>query len=304
MTESRAKAAPAMFNTTPLGNSEYYSRIKHYLEAISKLSIPNIGTAATGVQIAMERVQPVLKRPEPLKRAWEVTGEAGEDPMLFAPLTMQLERLAVDISAALDKNRIAAFFNSTDDLNNLQAIKELSSLDGHIQDLLFFISCSTKQTSAALNEEADEAVAALRVITSAQDEGPGAEDAQAIIFDTQRSDGYEDVHEESDMHGPNFQGKSFVNGQPKWSDDFLRYLGLNDRCGFPILGRHLTYGPPGDSIGRDAFCGNTCYKFQIDGKGAFVASAGVGASWSSIHDGVQSRTIHSTRESRSPGALC
>ncbi|KAJ7581813.1 hypothetical protein C8J56DRAFT_958333, partial [Mycena floridula] len=150
-----------------------YSAIKHCLDAVSKLAIPGIGTAATGLRIVMEsaqaqeqvklNIEPVQKRIERLwfyiKRAKEVLGDK-DDPELFTPLERQLDQLAADIKASIAQNRIAGFFNGTDDLVNFAGHQR--DIDSHIQDLMFFIMTSTKQKSASLDQDCEKAVTALR----------------------------------------------------------------------------------------------------------------------------------------------
>ncbi|KAJ7581812.1 hypothetical protein C8J56DRAFT_958331 [Mycena floridula] len=174
-----------------------YAGIKNCLDAVSKLAFPGIGTAASGVRIAMENVQaqrqvqidlvPIQKRIERLwfyiHRAQGLPG-ALEDPELFAPIESQLNRLAVDIKAAVQQNRIAAFFNGTDDLANFASHQR--DIDSHIQDLMFFIMTSTKQKTAALHEECNKAVATLRA------ESPPEEPYG--ISNTMRNNKFQDIY--------------------------------------------------------------------------------------------------------------
>ncbi|KAJ7598447.1 hypothetical protein C8J56DRAFT_1091913 [Mycena floridula] len=148
-----------------------WGALKFCLEAVSDLGFPGVGTAATGLRRAVENGQaqaqvkvniiPLQKRIERiwyyLKRAKEVE---GQDPEMFVPLEKELEDLARDIIEALKQNRIAAFFNGTDDLTNFDSHKR--DLDSHVTDLMFFIQMTTKQKTAALQEDCEKAVVALK----------------------------------------------------------------------------------------------------------------------------------------------
>ncbi|KAJ7581738.1 hypothetical protein C8J56DRAFT_1168424 [Mycena floridula] len=96
---------------------------------------------------------------------------------------------------------------------------------------------SLNEKMAALHEDSGKVLAALEVRTSCQPESP-AEDG--------------DIREEDNMG--DFEPSYKPSG--------------------PVISNTISESTFGH-IGRDAFCGNTCYTVQVDGKGALVASAAV-----------------------------
>ncbi|KAJ7581811.1 hypothetical protein C8J56DRAFT_1168462 [Mycena floridula] len=164
-------------NSQPSGSSTNlratYAGIKNCLDAVSKLAFPGIGTAASGVRIAMENVQAQRQvqielgpLQEHMEHIWFCIHSAQSIPgalknlQLFAPLERQLNRLAVDIEAAVQQNRIAAFFNGTDDLAKFASHQK--DIDSYIQTLMFSIAISTNQELNALCKQRDEAVTIFR----------------------------------------------------------------------------------------------------------------------------------------------
>ncbi|KAJ7585644.1 hypothetical protein C8J56DRAFT_1052946 [Mycena floridula] len=144
------------------------SALKQSLDSVAKLGLPGVGVAATGIRLAVENAQaqgqvkvdiePLQQRMDRLwfyiKRAKEVQGDEP-DNKIFEPLEKQLQKLRADIDTAVEQNKVAAFFNGTDDVVNFAAHGK--AIDTHLIDIMFFIQTATKLNAAALALECDTA---------------------------------------------------------------------------------------------------------------------------------------------------